>query len=176
MAMKKHKLFSSAAEKLACRFSLLIAVIIVVVSAAVIMLLRANIRVQQNRELVSSAERIMKLVQRPDPFRNSGAPGDEMPHPRGAGEPDVGRPVVAGLPYYITYSLYAGESLIDTNDPFLPHLPLTEGRPVRYRQKNFYTDGDLDILYCSKQFESAPGVVLTVQTALDMDRDTSLNM
>ena len=80
----------------------------------------------------------------------------------------------AELPYYITYTVY-DENTYDpyaTNDPFLPILPLSEGETVSYTKENFYTDGDLNILYTTSRIEFGnKGYV--IQVSLSMDKDTS---
>src|SRR5574344_114414 len=80
-----------------------------------------------------------------------------------------------GLPYYILFTVYAEDSdeVIETNDPFLPQLPLTGGRSERYRRTGYFIDGDLNILYCAKKYYAENGNTFTVQAALNMDRDTS---
>jgi two-component system, OmpR family, sensor histidine kinase ArlS len=79
------------------------------------------------------------------------------------------------LPYYILFSVYRGNNstVFKTDDPFLPKLPVTNGRVVRYRSRNYFIDGDLNILYCAKQYKTDSGEVFTVEAALNMDRDTS---
>lgn len=53
------------------------------------------------------------------------------------------------IPYFLTYIIYnpQTEEVLATNDPFLPLLKDTHGRAVRYYKKDFFFDGDLDVLY-----------------------------
>ena len=53
------------------------------------------------------------------------------------------------LPYFMSYIVYDSDSeeLILTNDPFLPLLKDTDGKAIRYYEKNFFFDGDLDVIY-----------------------------
>ncbi len=53
------------------------------------------------------------------------------------------------IPYYMTYIVYntKNENLLATNDPFLPLLKPSEGKALRYFEKDYFFDGDLDILY-----------------------------
>lgn len=148
----------SAAARLAVRFSLLLAVIILVLSLSIIMLLKSDVRMQQNRELSLAMTQIASSVL-------SGYKGDVGDEDMILGE---------GLPYYIMFTVYKAGSgqIIETNDPFLPQLPLTSGRSVFYRQKNYFTDGDLNILYCAKKYTGGDAGGFTVQAALNMDRDT----
>lgn len=157
---KKHARYLSVAAYLALRFSLLITIIILVLSFAIVLLLRSNIRVQQNRELLFAMERI------------SSSFSDMMSQDA----ENTGEILLNDeLPYYILFSVYRGGSSVvfKTDDPFLPKLPVTNGRVVRYRSKNYFIDGDLNILYCAKQYKTDDGELFTVEAALNMDRDTS---
>lgn len=53
------------------------------------------------------------------------------------------------IPYYMTYIVYdtKSENLLATNDPFLPLLKPSEGKALRYFEKDYFFDGDLDIFY-----------------------------
>ena len=112
--------------------------------------LHANIRQRQNRELVSAARTIASAVEN-----------------RRRREYD------AELPYYITFAVYKSgtQEIIATNDPFLPVLPVTAKRAERYTAKNYFIDGDLNILYYAVGF--GKGNEYVVQTALNMDSDTA---
>lgn len=59
------------------------------------------------------------------------------------------------IPYYIVYSIYDAYTLeiINTNDPFLPPLKITNGKAVMFKMKNFFSDGDLDIMYFAKKIQ-----------------------
>ena len=60
------------------------------------------------------------------------------------------------IPYFLTYIVYnpQTEEVLATNDPFLPLLKDTRGRAVRYYKKDFFFDGDLDVLYYAANHES----------------------
>lgn len=153
---KKHR---SAAARLALRFSLLLAVLILVLTVAIVMLLKSEVRIQQNRELTSAMEQIASTVA-------TGYQSDDS---------DEGDMILGeGLPYYIVFTVFKTDTgdIIETNDPFLPQLPLTSGKSVFYREKNYFIDGDLNILYCAKKYTGESSGDFTVQTALNMDRDT----
>ena len=110
--------------------------------------LRANIRQRQNSELVSAARIIASAVENR-------------------------REYDAELSYYITFAVYKSgtQEIIATNDPFLPVLPVTAKRAERYTAKNYFIDGDLNILYYAVGF--GKGNEYVVQTALNMDSDTA---
>ncbi|NLK46067.1 MAG: HAMP domain-containing protein [Treponema sp.] len=79
----------------------------------------------------------------------------------------------ARIPYYVSYTIYyiADDNVpifLGSNDPYLPLLPITEYmQPVRHLEKNYYTDGDLNILYLS-----IPAGSLNIQTSLNMEVDS----
>jgi len=56
---------------------------------------------------------------------------------------------VEDIPYFLTYIVYKAQSeiILITNDPFLPLLKDSNGKALRYYEKDFFFDGDLDILY-----------------------------
>lgn len=62
---------------------------------------------------------------------------------------------------------------IATNDPFLPRLPLTGGKVVRHYEKEYYIDGDLNILYYAEEIQTRRWGTVVVQTALNMDQDSN---
>ena len=79
------------------------------------------------------------------------------------------------MPYFITYAVYEWGKLdsVYTNDPFLPHLPLTDGKARRYVQKDFFIDGDLNILYYAADCILSDGKGYQIETAMNMDTDSS---
>lgn len=146
----RHRIRISTVKRLAMKFSLLLAAIVALFSVGIVLLLRANIRQRQNRELVSAAKAIAA-----------------------SGEHGRGREYDTELPYYITFAVYKSgtQEIIATNDPFLPVLPVTAKRAERYTAKNYFIDGDLNILYYAVAF--GRGNEYVVQTALNMDSDTA---
>ena len=176
--MEKRKvrhLHLSAAQRLAFRFSLLIAAIILLLSMSLIFALRYNVRRRQNRELIRAMDTIAAALtdsmnHQPPPFPSRSGTPPSAPGPGGRR-----MPVNTDIPYYITFTIYRAGSkdIIDTNDPFLPQLPLTDGRTERYTKKDYFTDGDLNILYCAKQYGTVIPGSYTIQAALNMDSDTA---
>ena len=149
----------SLANRIALKFSLVIAFLVVCVSVAMIALLRKNIRLRESRELTDGASLIANMVL-------SENESTLLPSEASISESE-------DIPYYLTYTVYdsSTQKVIATNDPFLPVLPLTQEKVRRYTKKDFYTDGDLNILYNAKTYGSENQVV--VQTALNMDQDTA---
>ena len=76
------------------------------------------------------------------------------------------------IPYYISYIVYDVEShdVIMTNNPFLPLLSETPKKAKRYLAKNYFSDGDLDILYYAQPIKIEE-LTLMVVTAENMDYD-----
>ena len=77
------------------------------------------------------------------------------------------------IPYYMTYIVYdtKTENLLGTNDPFLPLLKPSEGKALRYYEKDFFFDGDLDILYYAEShYVGNSWIVCAV--ALNIDNDS----
>ena len=145
-----HTFRASTVRQLAVRFSLLLAAMIAVLSSGIILLLRMNIRNQQNKELEAAAGMVAVSLQN---GRIQEIDGE--------------------LPYYITFTIYesATKAITATNDPFLPALPVTLNRAERYTAKQYFSDGDLNILYYAAPADAVDGYV--IQTALNMDTDTA---
>ena len=84
------------------------------------------------------------------------------------------------LPYYLTYSIYDenSEEVYFTNDPFLPKLADSKGKAKIYFEKNYFSDGDLNILYMSKNIDisndgNSDFKHFVVMTAINIDSDYS---
>jgi two-component system, OmpR family, sensor histidine kinase ArlS len=150
----------STAARIAFQFSLLLAAVILAMSISIVLLLRSDVRMRQNKELAAAMEQIAEDMTEKNENGNATAEGKILG---------------MGLPYYIVFTVYAddGDEVIETNDPFLPQLPLTNGRSVRYRRTGYFIDGDLNILYCAKKYSYQNSSTFIVQAALNMDRDTS---
>lgn len=75
-------------------------------------------------------------------------------------------------PYYMSYTVFYVKNgsavFLGTNDPYLPLLPYTKDSiPVRHIERNFYSDGDLNILYVT-----ISAGTLFLQTSLNMEVDS----
>ena len=140
----------STVQQLALRFSLLLAAIIALLSSGIILLLRMNIRNQQNKELKTAVGMVATALQNGRIWE-----------------------IDSELPYYITFAVYESDTkeITVTNDPFLPALPVTAYYAKRYTAKQYFSDGDLNILYYAAPAGTVDGYV--IQTALNMDSDTA---
>lgn len=128
---------------------LLLSVAVLSLSLVFTSLLRSFVRQEQSADLIKAAEEIRANMEK-------GSDGFYMP-------------------YYITYAVWEWGTLdsLYTNDPFLPHLPLTDGNAKLYLQKDFFIDGDLNILYYAVDCILSNGKGYQIQTAMNMDSDTS---
>ena len=81
------------------------------------------------------------------------------------------------IPYYLTYNVYEAKTLksIATNAPFIPILPETEEKPMVYFEKDFYTDGDLNIIYATKRIQKNHTNYI-IQISNSIERDTLSNL
>lgn len=81
------------------------------------------------------------------------------------------------LPYYITYSIYDGETkeILATNGPLIPILPEAEEKPRIYQKKSFYTDGDLNVVYQTHKIKKG-NTTYVIQVSNSIDRDKMANI
>ena len=81
---------------------------------------------------------------------------------------------IQDIPYYMTYIAYYADSgeIIATNDPFLPLLAATGGKAVRHIEKDFFFDGDLDILYYASA-HTLNGEEIITAAVMNMDNNTT---
>lgn len=81
------------------------------------------------------------------------------------------------LPYYHTYIVYDSdtEEVLATNDPFLPLLKESGGKAIHYFEKDFFFDGDLDVLYFAKPHKLGDrNIVIAVSENIENDSFTKL--
>ncbi len=81
--------------------------------------------------------------------------------------------LTSDLPYYHTYIAYDADTreVLATNDPFLPLLKETAGKAVHHYEKNFFYDGNLDILYYAAAHEVG-GKNVVIAVAENIENDT----
>ena len=142
------------ARKIAWRFFFVIALMVLCLSFFLLTMLNWSTRRSQNNEIYNALNIIKTAVET----------GDSLYLAEGE------------LPYYITYTVYEekNQEIYATNDPFIPILPLHEAKPVKYVKENFYTDGDLKILYKTEKV-NADGKAYIVQISMAMDKDDGQN-
>lgn len=78
------------------------------------------------------------------------------------------------ISYFISFVVYEKEtkSVLASNDPFLPLLTATEGKAKRFYSKDYFYDGDLDILYIAKDFYYK-SILYTAVVSVNMDANIS---
>lgn len=78
------------------------------------------------------------------------------------------------IPYFVSFVVYDTntKSVLASNDPFLPLVSDTDGKAKRFFIKDYFYDGDLDILYIAKDFYYK-SVLYTAVVSVNMDADTS---
>lgn len=155
--MKKN-VFKSKAFNLAVTFSMLIAVIIIAFVVLFVFLLRRNYRKRQEILLAVILENVEK--QGMEKGLSSIYSGDL---------PDI--------PYFVSLCIYEKESkeTLFTNDPFIVNLPETKDKSLIYLEKNYFIDGDLNVLYRTRNFV-CEGMSLVVQASINMDRDYAVRI
>ena len=143
----------SLARKIALRFFFVIALMVLCLSFFLLAMINWNTRQSKNKEIYNALDVITSAVENGKSLYIA----------------------ESELPYYITYTIYeeATQEIYGTNDPFIPILPL-EDSPVEYTQKDFYTDGDLRILYATAKVNTE-NTVYVVQISMAMDTDDSNN-
>ena len=79
------------------------------------------------------------------------------------------------IPYYLTYIIYDSDSLnlLATNDPFLPLLPATNKKARHYFEKNYFFDGDLNILYYAEKHSNEKNHNIVIAVVFNMDNNSS---
>ena len=166
--MPSKKSFRSISVRLAFRFTLVLTAAVIILSIAFVLLVQSFVSAEREAELVKSAESIEKSL-----VQSSGS-GEGRPRVRKKSSPEDSPNL--SVPYYISFvvSDSEGEVLL-TNDPLLPTLSDTEGKVRRLFRKNFFIDGNLNIIYFAKTVES-PERTYVVATVVDMDRQTDADI
>lgn len=154
------KIHSSFSFRLALKFTMIVSIAIVVSMAVMFLVANQMVRSKQGEELVKSSEDINRVLRNWTDFSS---------------EPYF------YLPYYVTYSVTDErlKHVAFTNDPFLPPDLKKYPWPRRYFEKNYFSDGNLNIIYYKKTYaydnlhpyEDGKPAVLTIVTAINIDSD-----
>ena len=146
------RLSQSFAAKLSLRFMFLLTVAVILLSASFLLTVRFFVGKQQTVELKNAVQIIYKTLS----FEPESKSFD--------------------IPYYLTYTVYRTDDgmQLATNDPFLPMLPDTHGKAERYFVKDFFYDGDMNLLYYAAPFilyeENGENVIIAA--AMNMDNNS----
>lgn len=150
----------SVAFKFALSFSLVLTLVSIIISLLISEFIWLSARNQKATELEHAAFTIERAIEQQD-FEQlkNGFPS---------------------LYYYIDYVVYSSQystmsdeyELITSNNPYLPYLPLTNGKAKIYSEDNYYIDGNLYILYYAKKVKFSDNAII-IQTSVNMDSDSS---
>ena len=142
--MKKRPL--SFAVRLSLRFMFVLTTSVILLSLSFLYFIRSLVRSNQKEGLVNAANGVFSVISRmyENGTLNTSASAEER-------EPVI----IPELPYFISFIVYDidSEEIIATNDPFLPLLKDTKGKEKRYFAKNFFFDGDLDVVYYAQSYK-----------------------
>lgn len=142
----------SISWSISLKFSVFLSIFVLVLSLAIILVSTKFVR---NRE----KQVLFQTIQTLEHFIQSGQ------------EEKLQNPEITKIPYFISWTIaeYDSDEIIYSNDPFIPILENTEGKTVHYRQKDYYTDGDLNIMYISQVSENEKYLF---QASMNMDQDS----
>ena len=145
----------SLAQKIAFQFSFVLALLIVILSTFFISVVGNNARKVKDAEINCALNLILDAVKGKYSLYDA----------------------ESELPYYITYTVYNADTkdITATNAPYIPILPESEERPITYIEKEFFTDGDLNIIYETKQIQHEK-TNYVIQISNSVDRDDMQNI
>lgn len=149
----KKSFYRSKALRLSLFFSCLIASLILIFVILFAFVVRQNDRKRQSNFLSHIAENIRVIANKIGPDKIT--------------ESDF-----IDIPYFISICIYEedGDRIIFSNDPFIKNLPKAEEKAVIYIEKNYFIDGDLNILYKTLTFNNSMKNYV-IQVSESMDRD-----
>lgn len=145
----------SLAQRIALQFSFLLALLEIALAAHFIIVIGRNSRTAKEKEIDESFTKIIFSIK-----SNSSIFVAER-----------------DLPYYIIYTVYDADtkSLIASNAPYIPILPETDGVAKEYEEKDFFTDGDLKLIYATERVQIAADNYI-IQISNSIDRDEMANL
>ena len=151
----------SFAVRLSLRFMFILTTAIILLSIAFLYCVRYLIQLNQTEQLKQSETKIFNELS--EKLQSSDFQSE-------AAEIYL---IASELPYYQTYIAYDAETetVLATNDPFLPLLSETNGKSVHYFEKDFFFDGDLDILYYAAAYKIA-GKNIVIAVAENIENDS----
>ena len=151
--------FKSVPFRLSLRFSILLTVVVFLLATAFYGMTILSVRSDKSEQLIKAADTIAASILNNDTSEiHNGFPA---------------------LPYFIYYTVYdlnkTGDYIISTNDSSIPLLADTNGKAKTFFEKDYYLDGDINILYYAQTLESEKGSLI-IQTNLNMDTDSMSKM
>lgn len=170
----------SLSTQIAIAFGVLTFVIVVGFSVLVTTFLRTAVLSQKSNELIENSQRIVEELKKNENYSQMLSMIDELGSNTGVAYQqfqdsfDLVDRITrqAGLPYYVSYAVYymtdKNPVYLGTNDPFLPLLaPADLTEPVRHYERNYYSDGDLNILCMT-----ISAGIMYIQTSVNMEGDS----
>ena len=159
----------SFAVRLSLRFMFILTVSTILLSLSFLYCIRSLVKRNQTEMLVASENHILEeLTEKMQLSRDLAR--DKL-------EDDESFFLSSELPYYHTYIAYDSdtEEVLATNDPFLPLLKESGGKALHYFEKDFFFDGDLDVLYFAKAHKLGDrNIVIAVSENIENDSFTKL--
>lgn len=159
----------SFAVRLSLRFMFILTVSTILLSLSFLYCIRSLVKRNQTEKLMASENHILEELT--EKWQNSQGLTRDMLEGGGSFL------LSSELPYYHTYIAYDSdtEEVLVTNDPFLPLLKETGGKALHYFEKDFFFDGDLDVLYYAKAHNLGNrNIVIAVSENIENDSFTKL--
>lgn len=159
----------SFAVRLSLRFMFILTVSTILLSLSFLYCIRSLVKRNQTEKLMASENHILEELT--EKWQNSQGLTQDML------EDGDSFLLSSELPYYHTYIAYDSdtEEVLVTNDPFLPLLKETGGKALHYFEKDFFFDGDLDVLYYAKAHNLGNrNIVIAVSENIENDSFTKL--
>ena len=156
-----RRFFSSFSVRLSLRFMFVLFSSVLILSLAFLLFTRSLVNKSQEIELKNAEDTVFKRMEE---LRL-----DQRTEPKYGGSLGT----IQELPYYLTYIVYDADdySLLATNDPFLPILEVTDGKARHYFQKDYFFDGNLDILYYAEKHSNDAEKSIVIAVVLNMDNN-----
>lgn len=159
----------SFAVRLSLRFMFILTVSTILLSLSFLYCIRSLVKRNQTEMLMASENHILEELT--EKWQSSQGLAQDML------EGEDSFLLSSELPYYHTYIAYDSdtEEVLATNDPFLPLLKETGGKALHYYEKDFFFDGDLDVLYYAKAHKLGDrNIVIAVSENIENDSFTKL--
>ena len=157
----------SFAVRLSLRFMFILTISTILLSLSFLYCIRSLVKRNQTEMLMASEKHILEELSEK---MSEGLTQNML-------EDDENFFLSSELPYYHTYIAYDydTEDVLATNDPFLPLLKDTDGKSIHYYEKDFFFDGDLDVLYFAKVHKLGDrNIVIAVSENIENDSFTKL--
>ena len=152
---------NSFAVRLSIRFMFILTTSIILLAVSFLYAVRSLVMANQTAVLIGSENQIVAEL------------SENLSQLQSLSEDEELVLITSELPYYHTYIAYDSQTqeVLATNDPFLPLLKVTNGKSKHYFEKDFFFDGDLDILYYAAS-HTIDGRNIVVAVAENIENDS----